>query len=137
MIGDHDLSIGSPVDHAHRQEAERRISRPRATDIDRTLGQHIRRRRIALGLTQKDLAARVNVTYQQLHKYEQGVNRMAIGRMVMIADALGTTVGILLRGQGRPETSDDDREVLELVTSYRMLPQRQRDGIRALVRTLL
>ena len=114
-----------------------RPSRTRAADIDRAAGQHIRRRRIALGLTQKDLADRVGITYQQLHKYEKGANRMAIGRLVAIADALGTKVERLLRGQGGVEASDDSGEVRELVRAYRQHPQHRRDAIRALVRALL
>ena len=40
----------------------------------------VRERRIALGLTQQQLAERVGTTYQQAHKYETGLNRIAAGR---------------------------------------------------------
>ena len=124
----------TPHDEA---ELRPRTRAGRATDIDREVGQHIRRRRVALGLTQQALAGRVDVTYQQLHKYERGINRIAIGRLVKIAAALGTTVEMLLDGQGSPQFSADDREMFELTNSYRLLTQRQRDGVRALVRSLL
>jgi transcriptional regulator with XRE-family HTH domain len=42
-----------------------------------------------LGLTQPQLAELIGVTYQQAHKYEKGVNRVAAGRLYNIARVLG------------------------------------------------
>jgi transcriptional regulator with XRE-family HTH domain len=41
--------------------------------IDDNVGRRIRERRIMLGLTQKQLAETIGVTYQQAHKYERGI----------------------------------------------------------------
>jgi transcriptional regulator with XRE-family HTH domain len=40
----------------------------------------------------------IGVTYQQAHKYEKGINRVAAGRLYSIAQALGVEVGYFLRG---------------------------------------
>ena len=44
-----------------------------------------------LGLTQHQMAELIGVTYQQAHKYEKGINRVAAGRLYHIAQALGVT----------------------------------------------
>ena len=55
--------------------------RSRAQDTDRYVGARMRERRIMLGLTQQELAELIGVTYQQAHKYEKGINRIAAGRL--------------------------------------------------------
>jgi transcriptional regulator with XRE-family HTH domain len=58
----------------------------------------MRERRIMLGLTQQQMAELIGVTYQQAHKYEKGVNRVAAGRLYNIAQALGVDVGYFFEG---------------------------------------
>src|SRR6188508_3503699 len=72
--------------------------RSRAQDIDRHVGARMRERRIMLGLTQQQMAELIGVTYQQAHKYEKGVNRIAGGRLYTIAQALGVEVGYFYEG---------------------------------------
>src|SRR6476646_9153471 len=71
---------------------------PRAQDIDGYVGSRMRERRIVLGLTQQELAGLIGVTYQQAHKYEKGINRIAAGRLSNIARALGVEVGYFYEG---------------------------------------
>lgn len=59
--------------------------------IDKRIGQLIRMRRNMLGLTQVELAERIGCRFQQLHKYETGLNRVSCSRLALIAKALGTT----------------------------------------------
>jgi transcriptional regulator with XRE-family HTH domain len=51
----------------------------------------IRNRRILLGLSQQQFGDLIGVTYQQAHKYEKGLNRVAAGRLHDIALALQWT----------------------------------------------
>ena len=74
--------------------------RPRPQDADRHIGARLRARRLSLGLTQQGLAELIGVTYQQAHKYEKGVNRIAGGRLYTIAQALGVEVGFFYDGIG-------------------------------------
>jgi transcriptional regulator with XRE-family HTH domain len=69
-----------------------------ADPLDIALGQHIRAMRRELNLSQQALAARVGLTFQQVQKYEKGVNRVSFSRLVAIARALECTVGDLIRG---------------------------------------
>jgi transcriptional regulator with XRE-family HTH domain len=69
--------------------------------IDRSVGERIRARRVALGLSQEQLAQALGVSYQQVQKYENGSNRIAIGRLMAIAERLGVSVGVL-SGEAAP-----------------------------------
>ena len=71
--------------------------RSRAQDVDRHVGARMRERRIMLGLTQQQMAELIGVTYQQAHKYEKGINRIAAGRLYNIAQALGVDASIRKR----------------------------------------
>ena len=56
------------------------------------IGRRVRARRRQLDLTLQQLAAALGVGFQQLQKYETGVNRMSAGTLFQIAVALGTAV---------------------------------------------
>jgi transcriptional regulator with XRE-family HTH domain len=66
--------------------------------VDLHVGERLRQRRIVLGLTQQELAARVGVTCQQAHKYEKGVNRLSAARLFNLAGALEVDVGFFFEG---------------------------------------
>jgi transcriptional regulator with XRE-family HTH domain len=103
--------------------------RPRAQDTDRYVGARMRERRIMLGLTQQQMAELIGVTYQQAHKYEKGVNRIAAGRLFTIAQALGVEIGYFYEGMSEtPETvavTPQQRLLLELARSFMALPSRK------------
>ena len=44
------------------------------------------------------MAELIGVTYQQAHKYEKGINRVAAGRLYSIAEALGVEIGYFFEG---------------------------------------
>jgi transcriptional regulator with XRE-family HTH domain len=108
--------------------AESRIGRARAQDIDRHVGARMRERRIMLGLTQQQMAELIGVTYQQAHKYEKGINRIAAGRLFTIAKALGVDVGYFFEGiDTRPsfKPTAQQRMLLELARHFVALPNRR------------
>jgi transcriptional regulator with XRE-family HTH domain len=72
----------------------------RAVEVDRLVGARIRARRIALGLSQLDLAGLIGCTYQQLHKYERGINRLAATRLFLCAEALRVSVDYFFEREG-------------------------------------
>ena len=103
--------------------------RPRAQDIDRSVGARMRERRMLLGLTQQELAGLIGVTYQQAHKYEKGINRIAAGRLSSIARALGVEVGYFYEGMDSAvepnKPSPQQRLLLELARNFVALPSRK------------
>src|SRR5215831_11929733 len=60
--------------------------------IDVAVGQRIRIQRLTAGLSQTELAEELGVTFQQVQKYEKGVNRVGAGRLNKIAQVLGVPV---------------------------------------------
>src|SRR5262245_22524992 len=101
--------------------------RARAQDTDRHVGARMRERRIMLGLTQHQMAELIGVTYQQAHKYEKGINRVAAGRLYHIAQALGVEVGYFYEGLQIgsgfvPSPSPSQRMLLDLVRNVLNIP---------------
>ncbi|WP_375610686.1 MULTISPECIES: helix-turn-helix domain-containing protein [unclassified Bartonella] len=56
--------------------------------IDILIGKRIRQRRIAMGLSQKELGNYLGVSFQQIQKYEKGFNRVSVGCLLKIAQKL-------------------------------------------------
>src|SRR4051812_13155704 len=120
-------------------DAQARLGSPRAQDADRHVGARVRERRIALGLTQQQLAELVGITYQQAHKYEKGLNRIAAGRLAALARALAVEPGHFFEGLGEGEPARptaQQRLLLELGRSFAALPRRQQEALCELARVL-
>ncbi|NLS00960.1 helix-turn-helix transcriptional regulator [Rhizobium sp. P38BS-XIX] len=60
--------------------------------IDVEVGRRIRLQRRILGMSQSALAEGLNVTFQQVQKYEKGTNRVGASRLQRVADCLGVPV---------------------------------------------
>jgi transcriptional regulator with XRE-family HTH domain len=55
---------------------------------DKKLGEKIRTRRVVAGMSQDELGKALGVSFQQIQKYEKGVNRVSAVRLEQIAGAL-------------------------------------------------
>jgi transcriptional regulator with XRE-family HTH domain len=81
-----------------------------------------------LGLTQQDLAAALGITYQQQHKYEQGINRISAARLYQASEVLGIPVGSFFDGFGEPEEKAPprhERRSLEMSRAFADIPEMQ------------
>lgn len=67
-------------------------------DVDVHVGRRVRALRRLAGLSLSDLAGRLDVSYQQLHKYETGVNRMSAATLFLVSRALGAPIASLFDG---------------------------------------
>jgi transcriptional regulator with XRE-family HTH domain len=118
-----------------------KLKRGRSTAaIDDHVGARIHERRIMLGLTQQQLAELVGVTYQQMHKYERGINRVSAGRLFEIARMLAVPVGDFYEGFGeegvRP-VPQRERLMLEIARSFAdITDERHQQALTALARAL-
>lgn len=74
--------------------------------IDVAVGARIRARRKARGLSQSGLAASLDLTFQQVQKYERGTNRISASKLVQTARVLDTTVAELV-GEGDGASVED------------------------------
>ena len=77
--------------------------------IDRVVGQRIRWRRRELKLSQEQLAELLSLTFQQVQKYEKGVNRVSAGRLFEIASVMGVPVNYFYDGVEDQLTDDRHR----------------------------
>src|SRR3954453_6350666 len=125
-----------------KPQAGGEVHRQRPQDADRHVGARLRERRLSLGLTQQGLAELIGVTYQQAHKYEKGINRIAAGRLYAIAKALGVEVGFFYDGIGGAQAgafapTAKQRRLLELSRSFGgITSQRQQEALCSLARAL-
>ncbi|MEQ1707467.1 MAG: helix-turn-helix transcriptional regulator [Terricaulis sp.] len=84
-----------------------------ANAVDRRIGQRVRSRRLEISMSQERLAELLGVTFQQVQKYEKGVNRIAASRLFDIATSLEMPVArffeglISARASGVAETHKD------------------------------
>jgi transcriptional regulator with XRE-family HTH domain len=115
----------------------------RMQSIDSVVGERIRKRRLALGMTQTDLAERINVRFQQVQKYENGLNRVAASRLWQIALALEVPVNYFFESVTEAETpqqsagiSVSKRRMRELVDLFADLPDAQQSAVMSFLRSL-
>lgn len=69
-----------------------RLSDGTPNPIDLYVGSRVRMRRSLLGMSQERLAAELGVTFQQVQKYERGLNRIGASRLWDLAQVLGVNV---------------------------------------------
>ena len=73
---------------------------------DIELGKRIRLRRVEQKISQAELGDKLGVSFQQVQKYEKGVNRVGAGRLTKIAEVLGIDVGTFFGGKDMLEDGD-------------------------------
>ncbi|TVP73724.1 MAG: helix-turn-helix domain-containing protein [Rhodobacteraceae bacterium] len=113
--------------------------------VDDHVGQKIRHRRWLMGLTQQQLADAVGIKFQQIQKYETGMNRVSASRLWDIAQTLEVPPGYFFEGfeedEGTSTASGDDllssKETLELLKTYYAIPEAQRKRLFELARALV
>lgn len=112
--------------------------------VDAHVGKRIRHRRWMVGMTQQQLADKVGIKFQQIQKYETGMNRVSASRLWDISETLGVTISFFFEGlagetaAAAPPARDMlvDKEALELVRSYYAIPEAQRRRLFDLARVL-
>src|SRR3989304_4981664 len=72
-------------------EAEDRGSR-RANPVDVHVGSRVRLRRMLLGMSQEKLGEHLGLTFQQIQKYEKGINRIGASRLYDLSRVLAVPV---------------------------------------------
>jgi len=132
QVGWSAMASGEGVERVEREH--------RPSPIDVHVGGRVRLRRTLLGMSQEKLGEALGLTFQQVQKYERGVNRIGASRLFDLArvldvpigfffddmpDALGGSMNTVRRAIGFAEQQDgfeDDtlhrRETLELVRAY-------------------
>jgi transcriptional regulator with XRE-family HTH domain len=76
--------------------------------VDIHVGRRLRLKRTFLGLSQDSVGKKIGVTFQQIQKYERGINRMGASRLYDFAKALGVQVSYFFEGFGDYVNEDAD-----------------------------
>lgn len=111
--------------------------------IEAHVGERIRLRRTEFGLTQEQLAQALDVSYQQVQKYETGANRVSAGRMLEIGRVLGVDVTYFYEGlndRDAPTITHGGRQrsSIELVRQFGQIKDPEvRAAIVGLVKTIV
>jgi transcriptional regulator with XRE-family HTH domain len=84
------------------------------------MGRRIRLRRAEKGISQIALAKHLDISFQQVQKYEKGINRVGAARLQQIAEVLGVDISFFYDGDGK-EPAVESLLVLNSVFSLRLL----------------
>jgi transcriptional regulator with XRE-family HTH domain len=90
-------------------------------DIYRQIGEKIRKLRLTKGLSQKDLAKYVGVTYQQIQNYEKGKSKIPVDRLIRIAEALEVSLDYFLKEFDNNHDKVSESELALLNTYYKSI----------------
>ena len=114
--------------------------------IDTAVRRRIRQRRKALGLSQTELAERVGVKFQQVQKYETGVNRVAASRLWKISETLKVPITYFFEDLELPGFENDERttnlgdpslpETSEMIKIFNRLPPAQKMAMSSFLHSL-
>ncbi|MBO0334214.1 helix-turn-helix domain-containing protein [Sneathiella sp. CAU 1612] len=114
-----------------------------AKRVDDHVGERIRERRTMMGLTQEHLAKALDISYQQVQKYETGANRVSAGRLYEIAKRLEVDVAYFFENLEPSTTSiplehgGKNRSTIELVRNYSEIDEPAvRSAVSGLIKSL-
>jgi transcriptional regulator with XRE-family HTH domain len=74
------------------------VPKKQASPIDVQVGTRVRLRRMLIGMSQEKLGEMLGLTFQQVQKYEKGVNRIGAGRLFQVAHILGVPINYFYEG---------------------------------------
>lgn len=110
-------------------------------EMDSFIGNKIYSLRLALGLSRQQVAEMIGVTHQQLHKYEKGTNRISVGRLFLIAKALGEDISCFYDGFTRntePILTQHQRMCIEVSRNFmRIKSAKHQNAVNSLVKSLV
>lgn len=116
--------------------------------VDKWVGARVRARRLEIAMSQERLSDILGVTFQQVQKYEKGVNRITSGRLHDISEALEVPIAFFFDGMVKSPaksngaedfvssmTDPDTVELVRLFTAVKSkkLKRRVLDLVRAMV----
>jgi DNA-binding transcriptional regulator YiaG len=84
-----------------KQKRGTKLNSRRVQDPDITIGERIRVRRHQIDMSQEELGGSLSVSFQQVQKYEKGVNRLSSERLIHLANALQCSVTDLIGVGGK------------------------------------
>jgi transcriptional regulator with XRE-family HTH domain len=127
------------------------LPKKKANPVDAHVGYRVRLRRMLIGMSQERLGELLGLTFQQVQKYERGINRIGAGRLFEVSEILGVPINFFYEGidgvQAASESNGDrpsavmdflsSSEGIQLSTAYMSIKDTKvRRRILDLVRTI-
>ena len=97
---------------------DKHVRARRADNRDAEVGRRVRSRRLECRLSQTELADRIGVTFQQVQKYEKGVNRIGAGRLQRISEALEVPISFFFSGNASSSAAKEAASGSESVFGF-------------------
>lgn len=82
-----------------------------ANPIDLHVGKRLKKARLARGMSQERLAKAMNITFQQVQKYEKGLNRIGASRLWDLAQVLDLPIGYFYEGMSEETQGMSPRKI--------------------------
>jgi transcriptional regulator with XRE-family HTH domain len=120
------------------------LTQRKVTSEDKLIGQRLRTRRQELHISQNALGDKLGISFQQVQKYEKGINRVGASRLQQIAGILETDLVYFMGdiGNGKPRapsrlsTFMATKDGLDIVEAMMRLDEPHRRSVITLARTL-
>jgi transcriptional regulator with XRE-family HTH domain len=98
------------------------VPKKQANPIDAQVGNRVRLRRMLIGMSQERLGELLGLTFQQVQKYEKGVNRIGAGRLFEVSRILGVPIEYFYEGAngqtpGGQAAQQNTPPIMEFVSS--------------------
>jgi response regulator RpfG family c-di-GMP phosphodiesterase len=129
------------ITSAGANRAPARRTRGKPTNVDHYVGERVRTQRNILKLTQTELGDMLNVSFQQVQKYENGTNRISVGKLYQIAKALDVPLSFFF--EGLPQNVKENvsyehgyhKKVLDLARRFEALPKHYYGALDEVIKT--
>lgn len=126
-----------------KKQKENKVARKTAFTerVDTLIGMKVHELRISMGLSRQQLASKIDVSHQQLQKYEKGTNRISAGRIVAIAKAMKKPVAFFFEGLNKTENdklpTQHQRMCIEVSRNFlRIKNPMNQNAVNNLIKTL-
>jgi transcriptional regulator with XRE-family HTH domain len=104
------------------------------SNADAIIGQRVRTRRMLVGMSQERLGELLGLSFQQIQKYEKGVNRIGSGRLIEVAKHLGVPMSYFFdEAPGGIEIPAMSQQAVEVAMAFELLKPKMRAHVRSLV----
>jgi transcriptional regulator with XRE-family HTH domain len=116
--------------HHAKGDVTRRGKGRSPNQVDVFVGQRIKQRRRILGLSQEELGQKLGLTFQQVQKYEKGVNRVCVSRLYGISRVLCLPISQIFEGLesvplGQAAQSEETEETRRMIEEDELLGSRE------------
>ncbi len=124
-----------------RRRKRRIVLRDGPDPVEIHVGARVRERRVSLSKSQRDLGNYLGVSFQQIQKYERGVNRISASKLWSLSNFFEVPIEWFFEGVGEAGKGQEDTmtkpESRQLVRYYLACPPLVRFRLRALIRATM